>query len=166
MGASRNRSKEANAPLIPRVAPVKKKLGRPPMIRKAPDLTPLVISSVSNSKNGRTRYDTGDALIRMNNALKLLIKSRGVDCRRIAMAHTVSRRSLHLRYLESKKEGVVERLKRGPRCILVPEIEEKLKLFCEYMASCNLAVDRPQVGRIARTLAKECGIKSFKASST
>jgi Tc5 transposase DNA-binding domain len=39
-------------------------------------------------------------------------------------------------------------------------------LFCEYMASCNLAVDRPQVGRIARTLAKECGIKSFKASST
>ena len=71
MGASRNRCKEANAPVISEVSHDKKKLSRPPMIGKAPDLTPLVISLVNNSKTGRTRYDTGDAQVRMENALKL-----------------------------------------------------------------------------------------------
>jgi DDE superfamily endonuclease/Tc5 transposase DNA-binding domain len=166
MGASRNRSKDAKVSIIPLAAPTKKKLGRPPIIRKAPDLTPLVISLVSSGKVVRKRYDVGDSKIRMDNALSLLIKSKGRDCKRIAAAHSVSRRSLWIRYHETRKEGDSERLKRGPRCILVPEIEGKLKLFCEYMASCNLAVDRPQVGRIAKTLAKECGITGFKASST
>ena len=50
--------------------------------------------------------------------------------------------------------------------MLVPTIEKKLYLFCEYMASCNLPVDRPQLGRIAKKLAEDCGIKGFKASST
>lgn len=43
MGASRNRSKDAKAPIIPVVAPIKKKRGRPPIIRKA---HPVMVAQV------------------------------------------------------------------------------------------------------------------------
>ena len=170
MGESRKRFQQPKVieAQAPQIVPAKKKLGRPPTIKKSIDLTPLVVSLVgTRTKVGRKSYDSGDEKLRMDLALKLLVKSKGLNCKRIADAHTLSRRSLFLRYLESKKGAVQsDKLKRGRRCILVPEIETKLRLFCEYMASCNLAIDRPQVGRIALSIAKECGISDFKASST
>ena len=56
--------------------------------------------------------------------------------------------------------------KRGTLCVLPLEVEEKLALFCRYMASCNLAVDRTQLNISAVKLSKSCGITIFKASKS
>jgi hypothetical protein len=64
MGASKKRSKPTPAP-IEAIAPViKKKLRRPPAVKKAVDLTPLVTDlTVPKKSRVRVGYDRGDFLI-------------------------------------------------------------------------------------------------------
>lgn len=114
----------------------------------------------SRLKVRRRGYDKGNALSRMEDALRVLKKARGHNCKRTAEVYNVSRKSLYVRYLESMKDEITGavtvlfevyilrcagkpdsltqyltvKLKRGPRCVLVSEIETKLSLFCEYMA--------------------------------
>lgn len=56
--------------------------------------------------------------------------------------------------------------KRGSRTALNEEVERKLALFCRYMASCNLAIDRTQLAISALKLASACEIQTFKASNS
>ena len=63
------------------VAPViktKKRLGRPPAVKKALDLTPLVHDlTTTRTKVSRQDYDTGDAKIAMTAALFAIRKANG-----------------------------------------------------------------------------------------
>ena len=107
MGASRKISKPTPAP-IEVIAPIiKKKLGRPPAIKKALDLTPLVTDlTVPKKRRVRVGYDSGDAKLRMEAALVVLIKARGKNCKRTAEVYGVNRKSLFSRFMESMKDQI------------------------------------------------------------
>jgi hypothetical protein len=76
MGESRKRFQEPKVIEALQIAPVKKKQGRPPAIRKFIDLTPLMISlGRIRIKGGRKSYDSGDEKLRMDIAFTLLIRS-------------------------------------------------------------------------------------------
>jgi DDE superfamily endonuclease/Tc5 transposase DNA-binding domain len=61
---------------------------------------------------------------------------------------------------------ILEKTRRGTQCALPMDVEEKLALFCRYMASCNLAIDRTQLNISAVKLSASCGIRDFKASKS
>ena len=87
MGAARKKSQPA-LPLEVDVAPVvKKRLGRPPAIKKVLDLTPLVHDLTrSGTKVCRRGYISGDAQIRMTSALQVILKAKGKNCKRTLLS--------------------------------------------------------------------------------
>jgi hypothetical protein len=97
MGAARKKSKPALPLEVVDVAPVvkiTKRLGRPPAVKKALDLTPLGHDLTSTrTKVRRQGYDTGHAKIAMAAALFAIRKANGKNCKRTADVYRVNRKS-------------------------------------------------------------------------
>lgn len=102
MGAARAISKPIPQPVIAIDIVVKKKLGRPPAVKKAIDLVPIVYDlSFKSAKKGRRGYEAGDEKFRMEYALRVLLKAKGKNCKRTSEVYDVSRKSLYTRYLSA-----------------------------------------------------------------
>ena len=152
-----------SVPIAPKVVQ-KGKLGRPPApktenIPIAP--LPAVVEIVR-----RKNYDSGVPKEMMEKALLAVIWAGGRHIRRTAEVYSVPNNSSDARYKASMRDATSVSRKRGIRCTLPSEVEENLALFCRYMASCNLAIDRTQLNISAEKLSLSCGILSFKASKT
>ena len=168
--AKENAAMKKTVPIAPKVVQ-KGKLGRPPALRteKIP-VAPL--PAVVDTKNTtvetvrRKNYDTGVSKEMMEKALLAVIQAGGCHIRRTAEVYGVSHNSLVARYKASIGDATTVSRKRGNKCTLPSEVEENLSLFCRYMASCNLAIDRTQLNISAIKLSLSCGISSFKASKT
>jgi hypothetical protein len=101
MAASRACNKKED--LVPsKPVQLKRKVGRPPAAKlPEPAIVPFPVvdlTSLTTSTLSRRNYDVGDAKTRMDNALQIVIKSRGKHTRRTALTYNVSRKSLVLRF--------------------------------------------------------------------
>ena len=151
-------------------------MGRPPAVKKETAIiTPFPIvnlTATSTAATSRKNYDTGEDEVNMDKAVVTVIQARGHHIKRTAQIYGVSSTSLLMRYTASIEDipdsaaQITGSRKRGSKCILPAEVENNLALFCRYMASCNLAIDRTQLHISAIKLSISCGIRSFKASKT
>lgn len=96
MAASRAcNKKEDVVPIKP--VELKRKVGRPPAVKlPEPAIVPFPVvdlTSLTASALSRRNYDVGDAKTRMDNALQIVIKSKGKHSKRIALTYNVSRKT-------------------------------------------------------------------------
>jgi hypothetical protein len=129
-------------------------LGRPPAIEKETAIItsfPIVnLTATSTAATSRKNYDTGEDEVKMDKAVLTVIQARGHHIKRTAQIYGVSGTSLLMRYTASIEDipdsaaQITGSRKRGSKCILPTEVDN-LALFCRYMASCNLAIDRTQL---------------------
>lgn len=106
MAASRDLNKKVEAvPLKP--VELKRKVGRPPAAKlPEPVIDPfptIDLTNVSTSAASRRNYDVGDSKVIMENALQVVLKSKGQHVRRTALTYGVSRKALFTRYKDAVK---------------------------------------------------------------
>ena len=195
MAASRAINKKEEVIKIKPVV-MKRKVGRPAAVKKPEQpIVPFPVVDLTQTSNAivsRKNYDRGQAKVMMDFALQVALQSKGRHLKRTALMYGVERKPLSVRYhlaVNGVADGPTgktilllrhqyyrvhhifykltsEKPKRGSRCILPFEVEDKLALFCRYMASCNLAIDRTLLNLSAVNLSVSCGIKDFKASKS
>lgn len=101
MAASRAINKKEDVVSINPVV-IKRKVGRPPAAKlPEPDIVPfptIDLTKISNLPTARKNYDVGDSKSRMDQALEIVVKSKGKHAKRTSEIYNVSRKSLVKRY--------------------------------------------------------------------